>query len=266
MQTLKPFLKVMVCISIVTLFVAACQAKSPATPTVNPMVEAPGQVVSAPKKALAVKSTNPDNGQPVVTEAPPAAPAATFGDITEPTAPAEALRLPLQPATSAKAASPSQETAPKQLIQDANAQPKAGFMAPDFSLKTIDGQQVQLSDLRGKTVLVSYWATWCIPCKEELPELDKIQQEYKDKGLVIITIDAIEQDKVEAVQNLVGQLNLGLPVLLDEDNTVYQQYKVLFFPTSFLVGSDGMIQQVMLGSKSSSELRALIDQALTQTQ
>ena len=74
--------------------------------------------------------------------------------------------------------------------------PQKGFLAPDFTLKTLDGQTVQLSSLRGKLVLVNLWASWCPPCKAEMPAIDHIYQAYKAKGLIVLGVDSTIQDSL----------------------------------------------------------------------
>jgi cytochrome c biogenesis protein CcmG, thiol:disulfide interchange protein DsbE len=140
--------------------------------------------------------------------------------------------------------------------------PQVGFLAPGFTLKTLDGQSVSLSDLRGRPVLINYWTSWCIPCKDELPALQRIYQDYQDKGLVILSINAIEQDTFEDAQQSVQNNGMTYPVLLDQGEVVWKDYQVMFFPTSFLIDSNGIIRDIVLGSTTEENFRAKIDQLI----
>lgn len=189
--------------------------------------------------------------------------------------PAEAANQPLQAAASdpsqamgggqEAAAAAGVETAP---VQEPAAQPVApnleskaevGFMAPDFSLQTLDGKTVRLADLRGRAVVISYWATWCNPCKAELPILQKLQAEFASQGLVVLTVNAIEQDNLGEVQALAGQMGLNLPVLLDAENYFQATYKQMFFPTSYYIDANGVIRYIKLGDAPEAEMRTKLE-------
>jgi cytochrome c biogenesis protein CcmG, thiol:disulfide interchange protein DsbE len=143
------------------------------------------------------------------------------------------------------------------------AAPKVGARAPDFSMQSLDKSTVSLSDLLGRPILISYWATWCVPCKKELPILQKIYQENKARGLVIVTVDAIEQDEEAKVSAIVNENQLTLPVLLDSGNQFYTNYQVQFFPTSFFVDASGIIRQITLGDSNEQKLRTDIEKLLS---
>ena len=140
--------------------------------------------------------------------------------------------------------------------------PKVGFLAPDFTLQTMDGQSVSLADLRGRPVLINYWTSWCIPCKEELPALERIYRDYQDRGLVILSINAIDQDTFADAQQSIQQYGMSYPVLLDQGEIVWKAYEVMFFPTSFLVDSNGIIREIILGSATEESFRGKIDQLI----
>ncbi|HNQ96323.1 MAG TPA: TlpA disulfide reductase family protein, partial [Anaerolineales bacterium] len=79
------------------------------------------------------------------------------------------------------------------------AAPHQGFLAPDFSLPTTDGETIRLSDLRGQAVLINLWATWCPPCRAEMPAIEKIYNEYKDRGFIVLAIDMTYQDDASEI-------------------------------------------------------------------
>ena len=141
--------------------------------------------------------------------------------------------------------------------------PAVGFAAPDFSLTTLDGKTISLSDLRGRDVVINYWVTWCIPCKEELPVLDKLGQEYGPQGVTLISIDGIQQDTIGDVQSIVSKLGLTHPILLDEGTSFSKAYWVKFMPTSIFIDKQGVIRFIQLGSTTEENFRAKIEDLIS---
>ena len=137
-----------------------------------------------------------------------------------------------------------------------------GFRAPDFALQAMDGKTYRLSELAGRPVLINYWATWCIPCKAELPILEKLYQEYQQKGMVIISVNAIDQDSTDKVQGIVDQFGMTFPVLLDQGGQFANLYQAIFFPTTVLVDASGVIREINLGDSTEPELRSSLDKVL----
>lgn len=129
--------------------------------------------------------------------------------------------------------------------------PQVGKLAPDFQLPDLDGQSVSLSDFRGKPVLVNFWATWCPPCRAEMPYIQEIfdDKEWSDKGLVILAIDKGESPST--VENFMQSYNLSFPVLLDINQNVALEYNIRGIPTTFLIDKDGIIQAIKVGAFSS---------------
>jgi len=129
--------------------------------------------------------------------------------------------------------------------------PKTGKLAPDFILPSISGEEVKLSDFRGKPVLVNFWATWCPPCRAELPYLISAHNDYADQGLVILAVDIGEN--LSTVKDFVEQREIPLTVLLDSKNKTARAYHIGAIPTSFLIDRQGIIQEVRLGAFPDSE-------------
>ncbi len=142
---------------------------------------------------------------------------------------------------------------------------KVGFSAPDFTLTTLDGKTVKLSDLRGQNVLINYWVTWCDPCLEELGFLDLLGQEFQARGFVILSVNGLAQNPLPDVESIVSQKSLTLPVLLDDSDNFYNTYLVKFLPTSFFIDENGVIRHIQLGSATEETFRAKIEQLLTDT-
>ncbi|KPH71316.1 MULTISPECIES: redoxin domain-containing protein [Bacillaceae] len=121
-----------------------------------------------------------------------------------------------------------------------------GDMAPDIELTTLNGETVKLSDYRGNKVFVNFWATWCPPCRAEMPDIQKFDN---DEDVQILAVNLTSTEKsVDDVQKFVDELGLTFPILKDEKGKVEQMYKVNAYPTSYLIDSDGVIRKVALGA------------------
>lgn len=132
--------------------------------------------------------------------------------------------------------------------------PQKGFLAPDFELKTITGETIQLSDLSGQAVLVNLWATWCPPCREEMPTLEKMYNDYKDQGFVVLAVDMTHQDDPTAVAPFAEKYDLTFPILLDETGTVSKAYQLKSLPSSYFIDRNGMIDDVVIGGPMAEAL------------
>lgn len=127
----------------------------------------------------------------------------------------------------------------------AGTAPDVGFQAPDFSLTTLDGRSVSLSDWRGQVVLLNFWATWCVPCRAEMPQIQAAYQAYRDRNFVVLSIN-VKEDEQEVAQ-FAEAFHLTMPVLLDHDGSTARRYRVRGLPTSFLVDPEGVIREVRVG-------------------
>ena len=108
---------------------------------------------------------------------------------------------------------------------------------PDFTLPNLDGKKVSLKDFRGKVVFLNFWATWCVPCREEMPAMEKLYQEFKDKNFVVLAVN-VKDRKPDAV-NFVKELKLSYPVVIDPDAQVGLLYGAWGLPTTYLIGPKG---------------------------
>lgn len=121
-----------------------------------------------------------------------------------------------------------------------------GQNAPDFTLPVLDGAApITLADLRGKTVLLDFWATWCPPCRKSLPVVNQARKAFADKGLVVLTVN--DEEDVAKVKDFLKTNGYGFTVLRDTDNTLAKALKVTAIPTSVLVGPDGKILEYEVG-------------------
>ena len=140
--------------------------------------------------------------------------------------------------------------------------PQAGFLAPDFTLTTLDGQSVQLSELRGQPVVVNFWASWCPPCRAEMPALQRIHDEYSKQGLVILAVNATAQDNLADIQSFLNEYNLTVPVPLDPGDAS-RAYQIRSLPSTFFIGRDGIIREVVIGGPMAEALlRTRVDQLI----
>jgi peroxiredoxin len=140
---------------------------------------------------------------------------------------------------------------------------KVGQVAPDFSGMSLTGEPIKLSALRGKVVVLSFFATWCGPCKEELPHFEKtLWQGLREKGLVVLGVDREETEKL--VAPFVKKLGLTFPVIADADRSIYARYATGYIPRTYLIGPDGKIvfQSVGNAQKEFDQLVALTKEQL----
>lgn len=138
--------------------------------------------------------------------------------------------------------------------------PKLNQPAPDFKLKDLDGQQVSLSDYRGQVVLLNFWATWCGPCRKEIPDIRTVYGSYKDKGFVVLAVDIGETSTV--VSPFVKQFEMGFPVLLDSNMAVARQYEAFSIPTSLFLDRQGIIREIRVGAMSQSVIEQAVSKLL----
>ncbi len=122
-----------------------------------------------------------------------------------------------------------------------------GQAAPNFTLTNMQGQQVSLADLKGKVVIVNFWATWCPPCREEMPSMEMLYRKYKDQGLEILAVNA-EKDGARLVRKFLQKTPYSFPILLDEGADVQNLYKVFRFPETFIVDRKGNIVEQVTGA------------------
>jgi len=132
--------------------------------------------------------------------------------------------------------------------------PRPGFQAPDFDLPTSQGAQIALSSLRGQPVIINLWASWCPPCREEMPALQKVYDSYHEQGLEILAVNATSQDDVQAAIEFSTRLGLTFPILFDRDSRVSRLFQLQSLPTTYFVGRDGLIQEVVVGGPMAEAL------------
>jgi len=141
--------------------------------------------------------------------------------------------------------------------------PREGFAAPDFTLETLEGETLTLSDLRGKAVVVNLWASWCPPCRAEMPALQSAYEADRDRGLEIVAVDMTYQDNEEDAQRFADDFGLTFAIPMDRDGTVARQYLMRALPSTFFVGPDGVIRKVVIGGPmSEATIRSTVSEML----
>ncbi len=140
--------------------------------------------------------------------------------------------------------------------------PREGFSAPDFTLDLLDGGQVgaeqsrsiTLSELRGQAVMINLWASWCPPCREEMPAIQQVYEDYRGQGLVVLAVNTTFQDSEAAAAAFVEEFNLTFPIPLDRTGAVSNRYQLRGLPSTYFVDREGVIRSVVVGGPMSEAL------------
>lgn len=138
-----------------------------------------------------------------------------------------------------------------------------GVQAPTFELPTVDGKTVALAGLKGKVVFLNFWATWCPPCREEMPSMERLHQEFKDQGLAVLAVNIQESPK--QVARFMKDFRLSFPALLDSDMKVTGLYQVRGLPSTYLVDRNGQVVGQAVGARdwTSAPAKALVRSVLS---
>ncbi|MGG0846481.1 TlpA disulfide reductase family protein [Peribacillus simplex] len=135
---------------------------------------------------------------------------------------------------------------------------KIGAKAPNFTLKTLDGKQVELSDYKGKKVMLNFWATWCPPCKKEMPDMEKYTQQAGDDVVVL----AVNIDPENDVQSFVDNNGITFTIPLDSQsakNPVNERYKILSIPTTYFIDKKGIIRNKVISAMQLKDMERNIN-------
>ena len=148
----------------------------------------------------------------------------------------------------------------------ANASPREGFSAPDFTLDLLGGGQVTLSELRGKVVVVNLWASWCPPCRAEMPAIEKVYRANKDRGLEVLAVNSTFQDSEADAAAFVQDFGLTFPIPLDRMGAVSNRYLLRALPSTYFIDRRGVIRTVVIGGPMSeaviqSKVEDLLEEA-----
>lgn len=138
-----------------------------------------------------------------------------------------------------------------------------GDIPPDFELATLDGETLTLSELKGKKVVLNFWATWCPPCKAEMPHMQNYyRNSAEDDNVEIVAVNLTDSENrgVKVVQEFIDSYGLTFKIPLDEKGIVGEEYQVFQIPTTYLLNTDGTISQIVKGPMDEATLQTLIDE------
>jgi len=135
-------------------------------------------------------------------------------------------------------------------LQSAKYEPLAvGKIAPDFALTDLNENPIRLSDYRGKVVFLNFWATWCAPCREEMPSMEVLFKNFEKDGLVILAVSIDRVTTTKDIPPFVKGMNLTFPVLIDSWGKTDKPYKRMGVPETFIIDQDGVIREIIIGPK-----------------
>jgi len=142
-------------------------------------------------------------------------------------------------------------------------QPGVYKSAPNFSLAMLGGGKKALADYRGKVVLVHFWATWCLACRHEMPQIEQLWQRYRDDGLVVLGVN-VDRGNLAGVRRFVRERDLNFPSVLDPGGAVRNRYEVRALPTTYLIDQDGKIIGRIIGERkwNTRQAAAMVDEIL----
>lgn len=145
--------------------------------------------------------------------------------------------------------------------------PMEGFSAPGFTLDLLGSnkpnEKISLSDLRGQVVMINFWATWCPPCREEMPAIQSVYEDYQDEGFVVLAVNTTFQDNEFDIIDFIDEYGLSFPVLLDRSGEVSQKYQLRGLPSTYFVDKKGVIQTVIVGGPmNETMIRSRVDAML----
>jgi len=125
--------------------------------------------------------------------------------------------------------------------------PRQGFAAPDIDLERLDGERVRLSELHGQVVVLNFWASWCPPCRAEMPALQALHEQRGSQGVVVLAVNSTVQDREQAARDFAAEYGLTFPIGLDRDGQATRLYQVRALPSTFFIDRDGVIRRVVVG-------------------
>jgi len=140
--------------------------------------------------------------------------------------------------------------------------PEKALRAPDFTLQDLSGKRLSLNDLKGKVVFLNFWATWCIPCRAEMPQMEKLHREFKSEGLEVVAVNFREDQ--QTIKKFVAELGLTFRILLDPDGVVSNEYGAWSLPLSYFVDRKGIFIGKVNGDRpwDGKEARAVVQELL----
>ena len=141
---------------------------------------------------------------------------------------------------------------------------RVGDAAPAYAAETLDGERMALERLRGRPVLLNVWATWCHPCREEIPALEQLHRAYAPRGLEVVGVSIDQGGQQQAIREFLAEFGASYPIWLDPDGDIQSTYSTIGVPTTFLIGPEGKVLWRHVGPvrADDAELRRLIEESL----
>ena len=143
-----------------------------------------------------------------------------------------------------------------------------GSKAPDFTAYTLDSipKEKTLSDYRGQVLMINVWATWCLPCRVEMPSIEALHKAYAPKGLRVVAVSIDDQGTEPAIRAFAKQFGLTFDILHDPKGRITNDYDITGYPETFIIGNDGVIRKKLMQATdwNSPDARALVDRLLTE--
>ena len=153
------------------------------------------------------------------------------------------------------------EQSPQQ--SDVGSAQFVGKLAPDFRLPTLDGAEVSLSQFRGQPMVINFWASWCLPCREEMPKLVQSYEAHKAEGFMLLGVNLTYSDSVPDAQAFASEFKITFPVLLDKEGVVAEKmYQIPGIPTSVFINRDGTIERIQVGVMTSRQIKQYVAEIL----
>lgn len=134
------------------------------------------------------------------------------------------------------------------------AMPRVGSRAPDFTLSSFTGGAVTLSQLRGHPIIVNFWASWCLPCRQEAPEFQRVYEDFRTHGLILLGIHDTHADDLGRGKDFVNEFRLGYTMLMDEQGEIDTLYRIPGIPTTLFIDADGIVRQLIMGQVNRADL------------
>lgn len=128
-----------------------------------------------------------------------------------------------------------------------------GAYAPQFTAMRLDGSHFDLAELRGQWIILNFWATWCVPCRQEMPELQAL---YEDTDILVIGVNLAEDEAL--VADWISDYGISYPIVLDPDEEIYRLYRIMGQPTSFVIDPNGLIVELVLGATNAEHFRDIM--------
>ena len=125
--------------------------------------------------------------------------------------------------------------------------------APDFTLKSLEGSNLRLEEYRGQVVLINFWASWCGPCRQEMPLLDRLHHRYEDTGFAVLGVNV--EGEAAPAQEIVDKTNVTFPILIDDSQKVSELYNLQAMPSTVVIDRDGVVRYIHLGYKPGDEAK-----------